>query len=73
MKLLAQIEKELMDGTRCLKSGLDELQHIVMTPMRPVNSVPMEEDVALKFIRVVDCGELILLFLFSLLNILLKT
>lgn len=65
-KLLGQIERELMDGTRCLKTGLDELQHIVMTPMKPIGSVPVEEDVALKFMKVIDCGEFLFQINFSL-------
>lgn len=58
IKLLAQIERELMDGSRSLKSGLDELTQIVMTPMKPANSVPRDEDVATQFFKVLECGEL---------------
>jgi PHAT/SAM domain (Sterile alpha motif) len=56
--LLEQIEKELMDGTRPLKNGLDELTNIILTPMKPINSVPNEKDVATHVMRVLDCGEL---------------
>jgi hypothetical protein len=55
---LKQIEKELMDGTKPLKVGLDELTNIILTPMKPINSVPCDEDVATNVMRVLDCGEL---------------
>ena len=57
-QLLLQIEKELLDGSRTLKVALDELTHMVMTPMKSFNTVPKEEDVALHFVRVLDCSEL---------------
>jgi len=62
-KLLSQIEKELIEGSRSLKNGLDELTHIVMTPMKPMNSVPKEEDIAMHFIKVLDCAFQVLLSL----------
>ena len=55
---LKQIEKELMDGTKPLKVGLDEITNIILTPMKPINSVPCDEDVATNVMRVLDCGEL---------------
>lgn len=55
--LLQQMEKELIEGAKPLKSFLDELTNIVVTPMRPINSVPNEEDVATHVMRVFD-GEL---------------
>lgn len=54
---LKQIEKELVDGTRQLKTGLDELTNIVLSPMKPINSVPCDEDVATHVMRVLDCGK----------------
>lgn len=54
---LRQIEKELTDGTKPLKVGLDELTNIILTPMKPINSVPLEEDVATHVMRVLDCGK----------------
>lgn len=59
--VLQQMEKELMEGAKPLKSFLDELTNIVVTPMRPINSVPNDEDVATHVMRVFD-GE----FLFEL-------
>lgn len=56
--LLKQIEKELMDGSRPLKNALDEVTNIVLTPMKPINSVPNDEDVATHVLRVLDCGKL---------------
>jgi len=56
--LLKQIEKELIDGSRPLKSGLDELANIVLTPMKPINSVPNDEDTATHVMRVLDVGKL---------------
>lgn len=55
--LLNQMEKELMDGIRPLKSGLDELTNIILTPMKPINSVPNDDDVATHVLRVLDCGK----------------
>jgi PHAT/SAM domain (Sterile alpha motif) len=55
--LLKQIEKELIDGSRPLKNGLDELTNIILTPMKPINSVPNDDDVATHVLRVLDCGE----------------
>lgn len=55
--LLKQIEKELQEGTRPIKSGLDELTNIVLTPMKPINSVPNEEDVASHVMRVFDSSK----------------
>lgn len=57
---LKQIEKELMEGTKPLKFGLDELTNVVLTPMKPINSVPCEKDVAAHVMRVLDCGKLFL-------------
>lgn len=54
---LKQIEKELMDGTKPLKVGLDEITNIILTPMKPINSVPCDEDVATNVMRVLDCGK----------------
>lgn len=54
---LQQIEKELIDGSRTLKMALDELTQMVMTPMKALNTVPKDDDVAMYFIRVLDCGE----------------
>jgi hypothetical protein len=53
---LKQIEKELMDGTKPLKVGLDEITNIILTPMKPINSVPCDEDVATNVMRVLDCA-----------------
>lgn len=57
VSLLKQIEKELMDGSRPLKSGLDELTNIILTPMKPINSVPNDDDVATHVLRVLDTGK----------------
>ncbi|KAG5678182.1 hypothetical protein PVAND_007875 [Polypedilum vanderplanki] len=54
MIVLKQIEKELMDGTRSLKSALDEMMNIVVTPMKPINSVPCDEDVATQLMKTID-------------------
>lgn len=61
---LKQVEKELIDGTRPLKAGLDEMMNIVLTPMKPINSVPCEEDVAAHLMKSIDCGEFFCLFFF---------
>jgi PHAT/SAM domain (Sterile alpha motif) len=61
---LKQLEKELMDGSRPLKSGMDELANIVLTPMKPINSVPCEEDVAAQIMRIMDCGMLKVLIIY---------
>lgn len=55
--LLKQIEKELMDGSRSIKNGLEELTNIVLTPMKPINSVPNDDDVATHVMKVLDCGK----------------
>lgn len=54
---LKQLEMELTEGTRPLKSTLDELTNIVMTPMRNINSVPLDEDVATHVMHLLDIGE----------------
>ncbi|CRK95002.1 CLUMA_CG008488, isoform A [Clunio marinus] len=54
--ILNQMEKDLMDGSKHLKTVLDELSNIVCTPMKPINSVPYEEDVGSHFMRVLDCA-----------------
>lgn len=56
--LLKQIEKEMMDGSRPLKNGLDEVTNIILTPMKPINSVPNDDDVATHVLRALDCGKL---------------
>lgn len=56
--LLKQLDIELSDGTRPLKSALDELTNIVMTPMRNINSVPFDEDVATHVMHLLDTGKL---------------
>lgn len=56
--LLRQIENELVDVSRPLKSALDELTNIILTPMKPINTVPSDEDVATHVLRVLDCGKL---------------
>lgn len=53
---LKQVEKELLDGTRPLKSALDEMMNVVLTPMKPINSVPCEEDVATQLMKSIDCA-----------------
>lgn len=53
--MLKQMEKELMDGSRPLKSGLDELTNLILTPMKPINSVPNDDDVATHVLKVLDC------------------
>lgn len=55
--LLKQIEKELIEGSRPLRSGLDELANIVLTPMKPINTVPNDDDVATHVLRVLDTGK----------------
>jgi hypothetical protein len=57
ISLLKQVEKELMDGTRPLKAALDEMMNVVLTPMKPINSVPCEEDVATQLMKTIDCGK----------------
>jgi hypothetical protein len=52
--VLQQMEKELLEGSKPLKSYLDELTNIVVTPMKPINSVPNDEDVATHVMRVFD-------------------
>lgn len=56
--LLKQIDKELVEGSRPLRNGIDELVNIIMTPMKPINSVPNDDDVAAHVLRVLDTGEL---------------
>lgn len=55
--LLKQVERELVEGTRPLKNGLEEVTNIILTPMKPINSVPNDEDVATHVMRVLDCGK----------------
>lgn len=55
--LLKQIERELIEGSRPLKNGLEEATNIILTPMKPINSVPNDEDVATHVMRVLDCGK----------------
>ena len=55
--LLKQIEKELIEGSRPLRSGLDELANIILTPMKAINTVPNDDDVATHVLRVLDTGE----------------
>lgn len=55
--LLKQIEKEILDGSRQVKTGLEELTNIVLTPMKPINSVPNDDDVATHVMKVLDCGK----------------
>lgn len=52
--LLKQLEMELSEGTRPLKSALDELTNVIMTPMKNINSVPFEEDVATHVMHLLD-------------------
>jgi hypothetical protein len=54
---LQQIEKDLIDAARPIKSILEELTNIIVTPMKPINSVPNEEDVASHIMRVFDNGK----------------
>lgn len=63
VSLLKQLEMELADGTRPLKAALDELTNIVMTPMKNINSVPFEEDVATHVMHLLDTGKLIKLLI----------
>lgn len=55
--LLKQIEKEILDGSRPVKTALEELTNIVLTPMKPINSVPNDDDVATHVMKVLDCGK----------------
>lgn len=55
--LLKQIERELMDGSRTIKNGLEELTNIILTPMKPINTVPNDDDVATHVMKVLDCGK----------------
>lgn len=57
VSLLTQVELELTDGSRPLKGGLEELTNIVLTPMKPINSVPKDDDVATMVMRVFDTGK----------------
>lgn len=57
VSLLKQLNKELTDGTRPLKVALDELTNIVMTPMKDINSVPLEDDVATHVMVLLDTGK----------------
>jgi len=54
ISFLKQLNKELNEGTRPLKSALDELTNIIMTPMKDINSVPLEEDVAAHVMLLLD-------------------
>lgn len=58
VSLLKQLNKELTDGTRPLKIALDELTNIVMTPMKDINSVPLENDVATHIMVLLDTGKI---------------
>lgn len=60
--LLKQLNKELGDGTRPLKVVLDELTNIVMTPMKDINSVPLDEDIATHVMVLLDTGRFLFLF-----------
>lgn len=68
--MLLQMEKDVMEGSRPLKVILEDLTNIIVTPMRPINSVPNDEDVATHVMRVFDNGEkfLFLKFFKSTLN-----
>lgn len=57
VSLLKQLNKELNEGTRPLKVALDELTNIVMTPMKDINSIPLEEDVATHVMLLLDIGK----------------
>lgn len=54
--LLTQLGAELSEGKRSLKVTLDELTNVVMTPMKDINSVPYEEDVATHVMLLLDIG-----------------
>ncbi|XP_055844950.1 protein Smaug [Episyrphus balteatus] len=49
---LTRIEQELLNGQLKLNQAIEELAGIVLTPMKPVDSVL--ENVAFKFLRVID-------------------
>lgn len=65
VSLLKQLNKELTDGTRPLKIALDELTNIVMTPMKDINSVPLEDDVATHVMVLLDTGKISLKLLLN--------
>lgn len=58
VQLLKQLEAELADGSRPLKSALDELTNIIMTPMKAINSVPFDEDTATHVMLLLDTGKI---------------
>lgn len=55
--LLKMLTKDLNEGTRPLKTALDELTNVVMTPMKDINSVALEEDVATHVMLLLDIGK----------------
>lgn len=57
---LTKMEQDLLTGQLKLQSAVEELTNIVLTPMKPIEAVNTsagEENVALKFLKVLDLGK----------------
>ncbi|CRL01132.1 CLUMA_CG014369, isoform A [Clunio marinus] len=54
--VLKQLVQDLIDDGKPLKTVLDELTNIILTPMKPINTVPYDEDVASHVMRLLDCA-----------------
>ncbi|XP_016934162.2 protein Smaug isoform X1 [Drosophila suzukii] len=53
--ILNRVEQELLSGQMKLSTAVEELTNIVLTPMKPLESLgPPEENIGLRFLKVID-------------------
>ncbi|BFF99141.1 protein Smaug [Drosophila madeirensis] len=53
--ILSRVEQELHTGQMKLSAAVEELTHIVLTPMKPVEAMgPPEENIGHRFLKVID-------------------
>ncbi|XP_033240801.1 protein Smaug [Drosophila pseudoobscura] len=53
--ILSRVEQDLHAGQIKLSTAVEELTHIVLTPMKPVESMgPLEENIGHRFLKVID-------------------
>ncbi|KAL7733992.1 hypothetical protein ACLKA6_011686 [Drosophila palustris] len=52
--ILCKVEQELHTGQMKISTAVEELTNIVLTPMKPLESVPGEENIGLRFLKVID-------------------
>ncbi|XP_032589945.1 protein Smaug isoform X2 [Drosophila grimshawi] len=52
--ILGKVEQELHTGQMKISTAIEELTNIVLTPMKPLESLSGEENIGLRFLKVID-------------------